>query len=224
MSAILQNYNLAYISAPKCACTSIKELIFRIENNCDFNKARDQKGAIRLHINGKRHYIHNFYPTIAYEEQPLHLLAKLQCFCVVRNPLDRIVSCYWNRVVRYGELNPEKICNLEIDAPANPNLNEFIIHLDQYCKSPRINHHSLPLTHFLGNKPDVYTKIFNLKNISQLPKHLKQYFGRTRKLSHLQARLSEPTATASLNTLSTEATQQIRDRYSDDFDCYGKYF
>jgi len=224
MSAILQSYNLAYISAPKCACTSIKELIFRIENNCDFNKVRDQKGAIRLQINGKRHYIHNFYPTIAYEEQPLHLLAKLRCFCVVRNPLDRIVSCYWNRVIRYGELNPEKICNLEIDAPANPNLNEFVIHLDQYRKSPQINHHSLPLTHFLGNKPDGYTKIFNLKNINQLPKYLKQYFGKTRKLFHLQAKISESQSNTAIDMLTAKATQQIRDQYSDDFKYYARYF
>jgi len=224
MSAILQNFNLAYISAPKCACTSIKELIFRVENNCDFNKIRDHKGAIRLKINGKRHYIHSLYPTIAYKEQPLDLLAKLQCFCVVRNPFDRLISCYWNRVIRYEELNPQKICDLEIDAPANPDLNEFIIYLDQYRKSPQIDHHSLPLTHFLGNDPENYTRIFNLKNINQLPKHLKKHFGRTRKLSHLQARLSESTPINSNDMLSTKATQNIKNRYSDDFDYFSRYF
>ena len=224
MSAILRHFNLAYISAPKCACTSVKELIFRIENNCNFNKIRDNKAAIRLQINGKRHYIHDFYPTIAYKDQPQQILAQLQCFCVVRNPLDRLVSCYRNRVVRYGELKSERIANLGIKAPPDPDLTMFIQYLDEYQKVPQIHHHSLPLTHFLGNKPDAYKRIFNLRNIDQLPSHLKKYFGHTRKIDQLQTSGKKINLETSTDLLSAKAIQQIKNRYSDDFDCFGSYF
>ena len=224
MSAILEARNLAYISAPKCACTSIKELIFRLENNCNFNKIRDQRGAIQLQINGQRRYIHHFYPTIPYNDQPHDVLANLHSFCVVRNPFDRLVSCYRNRVVRYGELKAEKIRNLQIDAPSDPDLNEFIYHLDQYNKVPNINHHTLPLTHFLGRKPEIYTKIYNLKTIRELPKFLKYYFGYTKSLRHLQTSQSEKNSETSSNFLSSTSIQDIQRRYRDDFKQFGQYF
>ena len=224
MSAILEAQKLAYISAPKCACTSIKELIFRLENNCNFNKIRDQCGAIRLQINGQRRYIHHFYPTIPYKDQPHHALNNLDSFCVVRNPFDRLVSCYRNRVIRYGELKSEKIRNLEIDAPSDPNLNEFVYYLDQYNKAPNINHHTLPLTHFLGRKPEIYTKIYNLKTIHELPKFLKCYFGYTKSLDHLQTSQSEKNPETSSNFLSSISIQNIQKRYRDDFENFGQYF
>ena len=224
MSAILEAQNLAYISAPKCACTSVKELIFRIENNCNFNKIRDKRGAIRLQINGQRRYIHDFYPTVPYSEQPQHILSKLNNFCIVRNPLERLVSCYRNRVLRYGELKPETIAHLAIDAPTDPDLNQFVEHLDQYTKAPQIHHHTLPLTHFLGNRADSYARIFNLKTIQQLPDYLKQHFGRTRPILHLQTTESETNPKTSTNFLSAASIQKLEKLYSDDFHCFGQYF
>ena len=224
MSAILEAQNLAYISAPKCACTSIKELIFRIENNCNFNKIRTNRGAICIQINGKYHYIHQFYPSIPYIEQPHHILEKLHNFCVVRDPLDRLVSCYRNRVLRYGALSPEKIASLDIDAPSNPDLNQFVQHLDQYIKAPQIHHHTLPLTHFLGKRADAYDRIFNLQTIQQLPGYLKEHFGRTRYLPHLQTSQTETRPETSINFLSPESIKQLKNRYSDDFQYFDKYF
>ena len=224
MSAILETQNLAYISAPKCACTSVKELIFRIENNCNFNKLRDRRGAIQFQINGQRLYIHHFYPTIPYTDQPHQILNKLHSFCVVRNPLDRLVSCYRNRVVRYGELKPEQISHLEIDAPSDPDLNEFVHYLDEYIKAPQIKHHTLPLTHFLGTKPESYAKIFNFKTIHQLPKFLQKKLGYTKALRHLQTSLSERNTTTSSSFLSSTSIQEIKNRYSEDFDSFEKYF
>ena len=44
-------------------------------------------------------------------------------FCIVRNPIDRIVSCYRNRVLRYGELS-----NTVYEKKIN-SINEFIENL-----------------------------------------------------------------------------------------------
>ena len=224
MSAILEAQNLAYISAPKCACSSVKDLIFRVENNCNFNKLRTERGGIRFQISGRPIYLHNFYPAIPYTEQPQHLLKKLNKFCVVRNPLNRFTSCYRNRVLRFGALKAEKIAQLEIDAPSDPDLNQFVEHLDEYTKAPQIRHHKLPLTHFLGDSADSYDRIFNLKTFHQLPAYLKQHFGRTRSLRHLQTSEHERTPKTSTNALSSSSIQKLENYYSEDFRCFSQYF
>jgi len=126
--------------------------------------------------------------------------------------------------LQYKELRSERITDLGIDAPPDPDINVFIQYLDEYQKSPQIYHHSLPLTHFLGNNPEAYAKIFNLNNINQLPGYLKQYFGRSRPINHLQKSGSEIKPKRTRDLLSKQSIKQIELRYSDDFDCFGRYF
>ena len=187
MSAVLAKHNIAYISAPKCACTSIKELIFCLENNCKFNKVRDHKGALCLIINEKKHYIHDFYPTISFAKQEQTRLQRLHCFCIVRDPIDRIISCYNNRVLRYKVLTQDALSEADIRAPANPDPNQFIKNLDQYKKISDIKHHTLPLIHFLGSESNFYDEIFNLNSLNKAEKTLKRHFGKQNaNLLHLQ--------------------------------------
>ena len=217
MSAIIKQNNLAYISAPKCACTSIKEILFRLENNCNFNKVRDEKSAICLQINGERRYIHSFYPTIPYSQQPHGLISQLNAFCVVRDPRERIVSCYRNRVLRYGAINSEILEKLNINAPKNPDINEFIAYLDEYSKINEIRHHTLPLWHFLGENPDQYHRIFNFSNLQELPYYLKNFFKKVVKLSHLQASENFQQKT------SPQSIKTIESIYEKDYKIFGNF-
>ena len=143
---------------------------------------------------------------------------------MVRNPFDRLVSCYRNRVLRYGALQAEKIDQLNIDAPSDPDLNHFVEHLDEYTKAPQIRHHTFPLTHFLGDSADSYDRIFNLKTLHQLPAYLKQHFGRTRSLRHLQTSEQERTPKTLTNALSSSSIQKLENHYSVDFRCFSQYF
>ena len=224
MSAILPQHNLAYISVPKCACTSIKELIFCLENNCRFNKARDQKGALCLIINNKPHYIHEFYPSIAFSQQPHKQMQSLHRICIVRDPVDRIISCYHNRVLRYGALSEDSLSEANISAPANPDLNQFIQNLSQYKSIGDIQHHTLPLIHFLGSESDFYDEIFNLRTLEQAERSIKRHFGQSKiALPHLQRteQVIKKHSSAKPSTLSTRIIQNL---YEEDYKAYAKYF
>ena len=222
MSAILKQYNLAYISAPKCACTSIKELIFKVENNCNFNKIRDEKNAICFVINGERRYIHSFYPTISFDKQPHQLLQQMECFCVVRNPVERLISCHRNRVLRYGALRAEELEKLNIDAQPDPDLNQFISELDRYMKVYQIWHHAQPLINFLGHKADYYDAIFNFNTLQHLEQYLQLKFNRKVRLPHLQN--SKEDSRSKGQTLSSKSIEKIHTTYAEDISCFGQYF
>jgi len=224
MSAILPHHNIAYISAPKCACTSFKELIFCLENNCKFNKVRDSKGALCLIINDQRHYIHDFYPSIAFSQQPYELMQSLHRICIVRDPVDRIMSCYTNRVLRYRVLSEDAISELNLSAPANPDLNQFIQNLSVYKAIGDIKHHTLPLIHFLGSNSDYYHEIFNLRSLKEAERSLKRHFGQSQlALPHLQ-RTDQITSTDRQEKPSARSMEIIKKLYKQDYQIYGKYF
>jgi len=224
MSAVLPKHNIAYISAPKCACTSIKELIFCLENNCRFNKVRDHKGALCLIINENRHYIHDFYPTIPFSKQERAKLQMLHCFCIVRDPVDRLISCYNNRVLRYKVLNQAALSEAGIQAPANPDPNQFVKNLAQYKKIGDIKHHTLPLIHFLGSEPNFYSDIFNLKSLDRAETILNRCFGEHKtKLLHLQ-KTDKNIQYSFKETFDKATIKNIENIYEQDYNVFGKYF
>lgn len=221
MSAILRRQKLAYVSAPKCACTSIKELIFTLENKRNFNNFRDKRGAINFTINGEVKYIHFFYPTINFKDQPKETLANLTTFCVVRDPIERIVSCHENRVVRYRELCQEQLDKSNIDAKPDPSLSEFILNLRTYRKVHTINHHTQSLTEYLGSNTEIYNHIYNLKNISQLADLLQHFFKQEIYIPHQQ---SNGKRIDPYKLKSKEEAKYLEEMYQEDYYVYGNYF
>ena len=201
----------------------MKELIFCLENNCKFNRARDSKGAICITINGKKNYIHDFYPSIAFAKQPRDLIQQLHRFCIVRDPVERIISCYNNRVVRYKVLSKDLLSQAKIKAPANPDLDQFINYLDQYKNIADIKHHTHSLTHFLGNNSDFYHEIFNLRNLKRAEETLKKHFPSNKfDMPHLQQTQNE--SQISRENASKKMIRTIENLYEDDYSVYGKFF
>ena len=173
-------------------------------------------------INGERRYIHPFYPTIAFDEQPHQILDQLERFCVVRNPIERLISCHRNRVLSYGALRIEELQKLNIDAQPNPDLNQFISDLDRYMKVQQIWHHAQPLINFLGAKKDYYQAIFSLNTLQNLEQYLQLKFKKKIRLPHLQKSRENPPLQE--QNISSESTEKLKRFYAEDFSCFGDYF
>lgn len=168
------NYQLklSYYSAPKCACTTLKHVFFEIENGFSFKP---------FSANGKRYYIHSLYPS-----QPFGLASRLDKanhhkIAVVRDPIDRLLSCYRNRVVHHRELCSEMLSAqaLREGLVPDPSLAKFIDCFDLYrAHSHPIAHHSEPLVYFLGERPEYFSKIYKVNDVNgELVKDLMTVFG-----------------------------------------------
>jgi hypothetical protein len=161
MSVILDKFSFFYIPIPKVACTSIKLMFFELENGFPF------KGYM---VNGKRRHIHQYYGSSLWENTPHKRVANFQRVTLVRDPVERFLSAYSNRVVHHKELSPEKtgpnFKNKGLEY--NPGLDLFIERFeDYYDASGSIFHHMRPMVDFLGEEASYFSKVYNIKEINQ---------------------------------------------------------
>ena len=196
-----------------------------IENGSNFNDIRDKRGAICLLTNGKKRYIHNFYPSMPFPDLPHQEMASMTRFTVVRDPISRLASCYNNRVKRYRSLSPEQLASHQIEAEPDPSINEFINSLEIYRQVPDINWHASPLSHFLGEQPKYYQEIFNLDTLNQLETFLSNQLKTEISLPHLQKSAKEETEKANNESqFSANSIKKIEEIYKIDYQLYGEFF
>ena len=124
--------------------------------------------------------------------------------CIVREPLERFISAYKNRVLFHKDKDFY-----------NHSINEVIEKLE----SGNIeNKHFLPQSFFLGNDLSYFDIVGILSNIKPIEDKINSFFGQIRNLPRLQTGEKE----LELN-LSIDQRRKIRKIYSDDFELLSKY-
>lgn len=78
LAIVVRKYNFSYTPVPKNACTSLKRLMFFLENGSNF---------VNSFRSGKQFHIHNFYFSENFSERQLPDLQGLWNFAVVRDPV-----------------------------------------------------------------------------------------------------------------------------------------
>ena len=214
MTAFLWKHALSYVSAPKVACTSLKHMFFEIENGRRFEP---------FSANGEMHYIHRFYPAMAFEELPHARLKDHQRLCAVRDPLARVLSCYANRVVHHRQLHLRRFTE-EMRAAGlkrDPTLEEFVARLDLYRQHfPALGHHLCPLVDFLGRDPSWYHGVYPLRALEDLRAHVCRVVGSVPALRHLQTGGPK----IGPEELSRQARGRIEELYAEDYGIWGGRF
>jgi len=130
-------------------------------------------------------------------------------FCIVRDPVDRFLSAFTNRVL-FHKLNPVSEINDVIQ-----NFDAKINNLEY----KDLDHHTKPLKHWLGTNPNIFNYIFNLGEMDKVKKLIEETCDVTLPNLHLQksGNIKKP-------TLNTDQINWIKERYRSDYELYGRWF
>jgi hypothetical protein len=192
----IKGTRFVYFPVPKCACTSIKTAIFQ------------HNGPPRGGMYNETIGVHGWraFETVQFPSKRRAMLLSLVAkpFCVVRDPIERFVSGYRNRIVHLGELG-------EV-----PEINDFALSLEKHiAANGSVHHHFSPVVAFLGRNPRFYDRVFRMGEIDQIPK----YLGVPMTIPREQTQGPKIRVSA----LSPEAIGKLRRFYSEDYAVWGSY-
>lgn len=212
MTVKIEKYKLFYVAVPKVACTSIKTALFKLQNGFDFQDFITNWRYIHIHHP-------SVYPSMPFVDLNKENLDGYFKVALVRDPVERFLSAYSNRVGHYRELSAERIGEAATaqGLRPDPDLHEFIEHLDAYrAVSPSILHHTDPMWVFLGEDPAFYDRIFNLRYIDAFAKTISEMTGTEFTIPRLQTQGEK----ISVDTLSPAEKRKIEDFYARDYDMF----
>ncbi len=215
MCVHLEEYKVSYFAVPKCACTSLKTMFFEVENGF----------AWRNYVaNSKKIWVHNAYPSLPFEKARKQSAPGFWKFAVLRSPVERLVSCYRNRLMR-GRGRQQLLARAgELEARGlsrTPDFAGFMEHFDDYCDlSPDVKAHSRPLSFFLGTDPGYFDRLFRLSELAEVMAELRQRITKLPELLHLQTRGAD----VQIGKVHSRTEQQIRKLFDEDYRLFGAHF
>jgi Sulfotransferase family len=213
----IEKLGICYFPVPKVANTSIKHMLFEIENGKPFRSPVIIDGVRKSHI-------HRVYETVPFEKGNLASFNDMLRIAVIRDPLERLVSCWRNRVQHYGELSSGKVSLNrleELGVPPDPDLNTFALNIGKYRKAKgSIHTHAAPIVDFLGHDANYFHMIFSINNLPLVEDFFHILTGEKRKLRRSQTGGPK----ASIAELSETAIQHLKQVYAADYEVFGQYF
>ena len=200
-------HKILYMPVPKSGCTTIKKLLWFMESGFP------PSGAI-----------HTANPTMSFKDlRPILDMNPIKSyfkFCVVRDPIDRLLSAYNHRVLALQELR-DSVFLQNRNFNLSPSFNQFVKGLEDYMKVPVIEHHVKPMWNFLGEDPSFYVRIYNMKEINtEIIPLLESTCGHSLKMD-MSVNASPHVAVR--EDIPEWVENKIRKFYKKDYDLYGKY-
>lgn len=216
MAIPVWKHGICYYPVPKVANTSIKLGLYHLKTGEYFSPEISDDGAVR--------HIHKVYKTPYFAEVSHALHVNLIKFAVVRDPLDRLVSVWRNRVAFHRELTFNKVGQEKFKAlelTPNPDLNTFVDRLDDYRQiSGSIKAHSDKMTDYLGKDPTFFDLIFDIGSLDLLEKFLEIVSGQETHLPHEQTGGPKK----SKSDLPENLLKKLKTFYEEDYDLFGEAF
>lgn len=155
-------YKIAYMPLPKAACTSVKTLLSWVEGGLEMHETG--RDTVQANFQTRRFRLDRWE---AYGDDWFK-------FCVIRDPFERLMSCYLDLVVTRNELaNSRRLPLLHNELPAQPDPDFFFQHLQDYRRiSTSIKHHSFHAEVFLGDDLSVYDVVYPTTELTELSRAL----------------------------------------------------
>jgi hypothetical protein len=195
---------IGYYPIPKVACTTVKSLLYKIENQVSFDP--EKEGS----------HIHRYFRK---RKNKWHCGPFKFSFIILRDPIKRFLSAYSNRVIHHKNTSPwyikSKFPDFYEELPYfNPDLRQFIGDIEHYQKIPIIAHHINPVSLSLTkSKLQNFSKIYCIENIFSLERDLTELIGSDVKLDKLQTGGPK----LQLTDLSRDQMEILIDYYKEDY-------
>lgn len=219
MPILIPCCKLAYFPIPKIACTSLKHTLFEI-NNGFYLRNPDQE--TRPKKKNRKCSIHAIYRTAKYSEKEHTELNEYKSFAVIRDPMQRILSAYSNRILHHRALKkPAVVAALkEKQLPLNPDINQFIMQIGQYRDvSNEILSHTRPLRYFLGKDLSRFDRIFTIQQMPEVARYLSETVGKEICIPRFQTGGEKQ----NLEMLTHEAFDKLRELCKPDYEIARDY-
>lgn len=207
----LEPWSIGYQPIPKVACTSIKEALFRLVMKEPFSQA----------LGGGAAHIHSYF-----DQREQDVTQADWRFVVVRDPIQRFLSGYSNRVLHHRELSRDYLARLSSglglemdDFPFDPGLDEFIENFDFYCKIPTIHHHFRPISDFVAPL-SAFDRVYAFEELSTLAKDLSHRTGQEFVIPHSQRGGPK----LRMEQIGNAALKRLVDIYSGDYEMLKDYY
>ncbi|ELS01635.1 Sulfotransferase family [Xenococcus sp. PCC 7305] len=167
---ICPKLKFAYIDAPKCASTSLKRWIYKIEFGQTFQRFRQNNQWKHIHNCGK--FAQVPFPQFPEDKKDYKTVT------IIRDPIRRFLSAYSNRIVNFKELGEQTAYSDRIrenNLKFDPDINYLVENLEAYqeCTNKAIIlHHTRPLVDFIGEDLSLYTNIYPIEDIKKIREDL----------------------------------------------------
>ncbi|WP_158234168.1 sulfotransferase family 2 domain-containing protein [Oceaniglobus indicus] len=131
-------------------------------------------------MNGRKRHIHEYYRSSLWDVIPHKRIADFHRVTVVRDPVERFLSAYGNRVIHHRELSPRKtgpkFKNRGLEH--NPDLDLFIDRFEEYYgASGPIHHHMRPMVDFVGDDPSYFSKVYKIGDVDDFVADVGEHVG-----------------------------------------------
>lgn len=163
MVIAIDAHKLAYMALPKAGCSSVKEALARLDPSVKLPKPK------KIDV----YTWHTLYPTRRFRQHRFQRYEDSWRFCVVRDPVKRLLSVYTNRVVQFGDLRRSKKMRQGRDwlrgIPREPDPDTFFQNLSIYKRaSSSVKHHAIDAWLFVGPDLRAYNKVYKTEELDQL--------------------------------------------------------
>lgn len=211
---ICDKHKIIYFSVPKIAHSSLMEMMHVLDTGSKFPHQRRNIYSV--------YHSKNF---ATYRLTPRQ--KKYFKFCVVRDPVQKFISCYNHRIVdekRHYKNNSDHrqdhILYNQMNFKKCPSIEDVLDNFQNYRRNKDIEWHMRPQHKFLGKNSNFFDRVYNISEINN------------RLIPDLESITKKKITLTKENRgkvkkkyqLTEKETQKIKSIYKYDYEYYGEYF
>jgi hypothetical protein len=166
----LHEHKIAFFGIPKAGTSTVKHAFAQVEATNKANVTTDLRELHTIYRTDHKVTEQDFADSDGYWR-----------FTIIRDPIERIVSTYQNRILQENDHKTGKWPRLRatlLGVSLEPSLNEFCSKLPRYrLMSRRLRAHMLPVQNYIGDSLQRFDAVYRMDEMDRLEADLKARTG-----------------------------------------------